>query len=60
MIVGFDTVDKGMVYIEPQTDEWVENLLAGNEYWTDCVVPAQGYYYEDVSNDTVKEILNFW
>jgi len=60
MIVGFNTVDNGMVYIEPQTDEWVENLVAGNEYWTDCVVPKNGYYYQDVSNDTVKEVLVFW
>jgi hypothetical protein len=60
MIVGFNTIDNGMVYIEPQTDEWVENLVAGNEYWTDCVVPGDGYYYQDVSNDTVKEVLVFW
>lgn len=60
MIVGFETIYHGMVYVEPQTDEWVENLVAGNEYWTDCVVPKDGYYYEDVSNDTVKEVLVFW
>lgn len=59
-IVGFDTVDRGMVYIEPQSDEWVENLEVGNDYWTDCIVPNDDYYYEDVPNDTIKEILVFW
>jgi len=59
-IVGFDTVDRGIVYIEPQSDEWVENLEVGNDYWTDCVVPNDNYYYEDIPNDTIKEILVFW
>jgi len=60
MIVGFNTVDQGMVYIEPQSDEWVENLEVGNEYWTDCVVPKGNYYYEDAPDDTIKEVLVFW
>ena len=59
-IVGFDTIDKGMVYIEPQSDEWVENLEVGNDYWTDCVVPKGNYYYEEAPNDTIKEVLIFW
>lgn len=59
-IIGFNTVDRGMVYVEPQSDEWVENLEVGNDYWTDCVVPKGGYYYEDAPNDTIKEFLIFW
>jgi len=59
-IIGFDTVDRGMVYVEPQSDERVENLEVGNDYWTDCIVPKDGYYYEDAPNDTIKEILIFW
>ena len=59
-IVGFNTVDKGMVYIEPQSDEWIENLEAGNDFWTDCLVPNGNYYYEDAPNDTIKDILLFW
>ncbi|UCH71812.1 MAG: hypothetical protein JSW62_05285 [Thermoplasmatales archaeon] len=59
-IVGFNTVDQGMVYIEPQSDEWVENFEIGNDYWTDCVVPSGNYYYEDAPNDTIKEILIYW
>lgn len=59
-IVGFDTVDRGMVYIEPQSDEWVENLEVGNDYWTDCIVPNDDHYYEDAPNDTIEEIFVFW
>jgi hypothetical protein len=59
-IIGFNTVDQGMVYVEPQTDEWVENLKEGNDYWTDCLVPKGNYYYEDSPNDTIKEILLIW
>ena len=59
-IVGFNTVDQGMIYIEPQSDEWVENLTVGNDFWTDCIVPNGNYYYEDSPNDTVKEVLLFW
>ena len=59
-IVGFNTVDRGMVYVEPQSDEWVENLEIGNDFWTDCIVPTGNYYYDDSPNDTIKEILLFW
>ena len=59
-IVGFNTVDQGMVYVEPQSDEWVKNLEIGNDFWTDCIVPNGNYYYEDAPNDTIKEILLFW
>lgn len=59
-IVGFETVDRGMVYVEPQTDDWVENLEIGNDYWTDCVVPGGKYIYTEDPNDTIKEILIYW
>lgn len=59
MIVGFDTIDQGMVYVEPQTDEWVD-LEIGKEYWTECILPEEGYYYSDHPDDTIKEILTFW
>lgn len=59
-IVGFDTTDQGIVYIEPQFDEWVENLEPGNDYWTDCVVSNGIYYHAEEPYDTIKEILAFW
>jgi len=60
MIIGFNTTDQGMVYVEPQSDEWVEDLTPGNEYWTDCIVPKGGYTYSDDPDDTIKEIIIFW
>ena len=59
-IVGFNTVDRGMVYVEPQTDEWVENFKIGKQYWTECIVPNDGYFYEDSAHDTIREILVYW
>ena len=59
-IVGFNTVDQGMVYFEPQSDEWVENLEIGYDFWTDCIIPTGNYYYEESPNDTIKEVLLFW
>ena len=59
-LIGFNTVDKGMVYVEPQSDEWVENFEVGNDYWTECVVPQPGYYYEDEPDDTIEGIYIYW
>jgi hypothetical protein len=59
-IIAFNTSNQGMVYIEPQSDEWVKNLEIGNEYWTECITPKGNYYYEDAPNDTIREILVFW
>jgi len=59
-IVGFDTIDRGMVYVEPQTDDWVENFEIGNDYWTECVVPGGYYDYTEDPNDTINEILIYW
>ena len=58
-IVGFNTVDRGMIYVEPQTDDWVENFEIGNDYWTDCVVPGN-YVYSEKPYDTINEILIYW
>lgn len=59
-IVGFNTSDNGMVYIEPQFDEWVENLEPGNDYWTECVVSNGIYEHVEDPSDTIREILVFW
>lgn len=59
-LVGFNTTDRGMVYVEPQSDEWVEDLVIGNDYWTDCLIPKAGYYYENDPGDTIERILIYW
>ena len=57
-IIGFNTTDKGMVYIEPQTDEWIQNLEIGKDYWTDCVITKEdSYFYGDKTDDTIEGIL---
>lgn len=59
-IVGFNTSDNGMAYIEPQFDEWVENLEPGNDYWTECVMSNGIYEHVEDPSDTIREILVFW
>jgi Tfp pilus assembly protein PilE len=59
VIVAFNTTDRGMIYIEPQSDEEV-NLRVGKEYWQ-CVVPRPGYYYVAPDyDDTILKYTNVW
>ncbi|MBN1643318.1 MAG: hypothetical protein JW856_00635 [Dehalococcoidales bacterium] len=58
-IIAFNTTDKGIVYIEPQTDEVVQ-LKVGVHYYQ-CVIPEAGYYYGQPSyDDTVKKFCVIW
>jgi len=58
-IIAFETTDKGLIYVEPQSDSRV-NLVIGKRYYQ-CVVPKPGYYYTAPSyNDTIKEIEVIW
>ncbi|MBA7571843.1 hypothetical protein ES708_13612 [subsurface metagenome] len=58
-IVGFNTVDEGLVYFEPITDEKV-NPEVGECYYK-CIVPRQGYYYPKPDfDDTILDILVVW
>jgi len=58
-IIAFNTVDRGLVYFEPQTDEKV-NPVIGQRYYQ-CVVPRPGYYYaEPDHDDTNQDILVIW
>ncbi len=59
VIVAFNTTDKGIIYIEPQSDEEV-NLQVGNKYWQ-CVVPRPGYFYTAPDyDDTVLKYTKVW
>ena len=42
-IIAFYTTDRGIIYIEPQSDEEV-NLQVGRRYYQ-CIIPEPGYYY---------------
>ncbi len=58
-IIAFDTIDKGLAYFEPISDEKVEPVV-GKRYYQ-CIVPKPGYYYEEPSHDdTIMDILVIW
>ena len=58
-IIALETIDRGLVYFDPQTDEKVNPVL-GKPYYQ-CVVPREGYYYEKPSfDDTIQDILVVW
>ena len=58
-IIALETIDRGLVYFDPQTDEKVNPVL-GKPYYQ-CVVPREGYYYEKPSfDDTIQDILIIW
>lgn len=58
-IIAFNTIDKGLVYFEPQIDGRVEPVI-GKSYY-ECVEPKPGYYYEEpLYDDTIMDILVIW
>ena len=60
-IVAFNTTDRGLIYIEPQTDEEA-NLQRGWHYWSQCVIPTPGHYYINPTtyDDTVERFNVIW
>jgi hypothetical protein len=58
-IIAFDTVDEGMAYFEPMTDDRVRPVI-GKRYYL-CVEPKPGYIYEEPSlDDTIEDIVVIW
>jgi len=58
-IIAFNTIDNGLVYFDPSTDDRVR-LIMGKEYWR-CIEPKPGYYYEKPSfDDTIVDIIVIW
>jgi hypothetical protein len=58
-IVAFNTIDKGLIYIEPQYDDLVE-IEIGQPFYK-CVVPKEGIVYVKPSyDDTIEEVLVAW
>jgi hypothetical protein len=58
-IVAFNTIDRGLIYIESQSDELVEPVIG--EHYYQCVIPKPGYYYEEPGyDDTIEEIHVIW
>jgi len=58
-IVAFNTIDKGLTYIEPQYDDLV-NIVIGKPFHK-CVVPKEGVVYgEPAQDDTIEKVLVAW
>ncbi|MCX6003486.1 MAG: hypothetical protein NTX46_03540, partial [Chloroflexi bacterium] len=58
-IVAFNTTDRGLIYIEPQSDEEV-NLQVGRHYYQ-CIIPEPGSYYIPPGyDDTVVRFIVIW
>ncbi len=58
-IIAFNTIDKGLIYFEPQTDEGAKPEV-GKRYYQ-CVEPRPGYRYVRPSyDDTIQDILVIW
>ena len=58
-IIAFNTIDKGLIYFDPQTDDEVIPVT-GKRYY-ECIVPKSGHYYEKpYHDDTIIDILVIW
>ena len=58
-IVAFETVDEGLVYYDPITDERVRPVI-GRRYYK-CIEPQPGYEYVKPSfDDTIEDIVVIW
>jgi len=58
-IVAFNTIDRGLVYIEPQTDELVEPRI-GKHYYK-CVIAKPGSrWVRPDHDDTIERIIIIW
>jgi hypothetical protein len=59
-LVVFNTTDRGLLFIEPQSNEIV-NLEVGKDYWADCVVVRSRRYYYPRNRDNIVEGFElFW
>lgn len=58
-IVAFNTIDEGLVFFEPQSDERANPAVGLRYYQT--VVPDPGHYYvKPEFDDTIMDILVIW
>jgi len=58
-VVAFETTDRGLIFIEPQSDSIV-NAAIGKR-WYQCIVPKPGYFYLPPDyDDTIEEIEIIW
>lgn len=59
LIVAFNTIDRGLVYFEPQSDEQAMPAI-GKKYYT-TIIPEPGYYYVPPAyDDTILDMVLIW
>jgi hypothetical protein len=58
-IVAFKTTDRGLVYVESQTDEEVR-LAVGTHYWSTVITKNGLPYLPPDYDDTVEDIFCLW
>jgi hypothetical protein len=59
VIVAFNTIDRGLVYFEPQSDEQALPAI-GKQYYT-TIIPKTGYYYlPPAYDDTIQDMVVIW
>ena len=59
LIIAFNTIDKGMVYFESQTDEQATPAI-GLKYYT-TIIPKPGYFYPSPpQDDTIQDMVVIW
>lgn len=57
--IAFETVDEGLVYFDPITDDRVRPVI-GERYYK-CIEPQPGYKYTRPSfDDTIEDIVIIW
>jgi hypothetical protein len=59
LIIAFNTLDKGMVYFESQTDEQAKPAL-GLKYYTTIIVKPGYYYPPPAQDDTIQDMVVIW
>jgi hypothetical protein len=58
-IIAFNTIDQGLVYFDPQSDDEANPVV--DKHYYECIVPKSGYYYEQPDyDDTILDILVIW
>jgi hypothetical protein len=59
MVVAFNTIDSGMLYFEPQSDERCEPAIGKRYYQT--IIPEPGFFYEAPEyDDTIEDMVIIW
>jgi len=57
--VAFNTIDRGLVYFEPQSDEQAMPAI-GKRYYTTNITKPGYYYVPPAYDDTIEDMVVIW